>query len=724
MEGTKSTAQLEALASVEGTAQLTAETASESVPVLSTPFNLTDATGASSFTNGIHSGHQTRIVHTSHGDYIAYLSDEIKENPDENTPFFNEFSIIKVQDGQAQLLYQDYISYCSSSISIFADEKGGVYAATLTSNKFNSTPGAKSSVNLAVWHVDSQTDEVTGYTATIENQTAASYGYAQPVIDAANGKIYALFTRGNGDHDGYINWFIFDLATMSWEGTERSIFTDWRYNYHFAYADGKGGVVIVTERNALAENLGYPEIPSATLWPADYVWDQLDMFYIPDMYDDSVFYEYPVQEADYSRVADLDGDGKCTTEEERKVSEYPNTKNNHQGSTFLDSEGKLHVLYTIQYLHAAYDRSTAEETQWHVVFDISDPADVKMLSKQQLKLEGYIEDGGANNYEFRMAEASDGTLYIVAMRCDGNVPELDSRLLLYQLSKGEEGYDYRLIYTSERLDEKTINNGFSLADSRSLSVLDDTISMIYHTDGDSYISGSLENHGTNDWHYLTIRLPSSTLAIRTESLADATVESPYRQAVEVSYSGTGSLTYGAEGLPEGLSIDSSSGVLSGTPAVGTDVSSPYTVKVTVTDGTLTAVKELLLTVRQQGEFVITVTASEGGIVLPLGGQFTVMRGESKSFAIVADSGYAIAEVLVDGEPIGAVSWYTFENVTEDHSLQVRFQKKYDTSDGGSPSGSGSSDSDAGNGNSHTGDSQDKNSDDSGTKDNVSTGAVV
>lgn len=48
----------------------------------------------------------------------------------------------------------------------------------------------------------------------------------------------------------------------------------------------------------------------------------------------------------------------------------------------------------MQYLRAAYDRSTAEESQWHEVFDISDPANVKLLTKQQLKLEGYVEEGG------------------------------------------------------------------------------------------------------------------------------------------------------------------------------------------------------------------------------------------------------------------------------------------------------------------------------------------
>lgn len=95
------------------------------------------------------------------------------------------------------------------------------------------------------------------------------------------------------------------------------------------------------------------------------------------------------------------------------------------------------------------------------------------------------------------------------------------------------------------------------------------------------------------------------------------------------------------------------------------------------------------------------------MVLPMGGRFTVMRGESKSFAIVADSGYAIADVLVDGKSVGAVTKYTFENVTEDHTLQVKFHKRYDVIDSSGSSDSGSA-----------GDSSD-----SGGKDNVDTGAV-
>src|SRR5262249_60087079 len=48
------------------------------------------------------------------------------------------------------------------------------------------------------------------------------------------------------------------------------------------------------------------------------------------------------------------------------------------------------------------------------------------------------------------------------------------------------------------------------------------------------------------------------------------------------------LSYSATGLPGGLSVNSSTGVISGTVALGADANSPYTVTVTASNGTASA----------------------------------------------------------------------------------------------------------------------------------------
>ena len=660
--------------------------------IFSDPVNISAQTGLNIGQDGFHSGHQTRIVHTSHGDYIAILTDRLK---DDNNIQLNEFSIIKVVDGEATVLYQDYQSYCTSSISIFQDENGEVYASAIVSNKYNDEASG-CSVNLSIWHIDAQTDEVNGYKTTLKNATAASYGYEQPVIDTVNNKIYAVLSRGNGDNDGYLHWFIFDLDTMSWEPGEYSIECKdrWRFMYHYLFADGEGGMYMVTQRNALAENLGYPEIPSSPVWPASYVWDALAYYYIPDVYDDSEYYFQYIEEPDYSRVKDLDGDGKRDSMEERLTNQYPTVVNNHQGDTYVDSNGLLHVLYTVGYNQCAYDRSVAfESTLWHVTYDLSDKTAPKLLSKEQLFFDSEI---GNNNlgYEFRMTEGTDGTLFIV---CVDLGDENKDYFQLYKLTKKNGGgYDYILAGRSANMGAGW---GFSLSNLRSVSTMDGKAAILFES-------------SSNRMAYTLLTLPTNntSLTITTTDLGNASVGKAYEASISVDYDGEAALTYSAEGLPEGLTIDSVTGKISGVPAVGADKDSPYTVKVTVTDGQLTATAELSLNVYPQGQFVITVIKSKGGMVIPTGGKVTVPEGESKTFVFVADNGYKIADVLVDGKSMGAVTKYTFENVMADHTLQVKFVKKYIPSDSGSSDSSGSSGADS--------------SGNSGDKDNVDTGAVL
>ena len=73
------------------------------------------------------------------------------------------------------------------------------------------------------------------------------------------------------------------------------------------------------------------------------------------------------------------------------------------------------------------------------------------------------------------------------------------------------------------------------------------------------------------------------------------------------------------------------------------------------------------------KYTIAATAGEGGSITP-NGDVSVKEGASQTFAITADNGYEIADVLVDGNSVGAVETYTFDDVKANHTISVSFNK--------------------------------------------------
>ena len=73
------------------------------------------------------------------------------------------------------------------------------------------------------------------------------------------------------------------------------------------------------------------------------------------------------------------------------------------------------------------------------------------------------------------------------------------------------------------------------------------------------------------------------------------------------------------------------------------------------------------------KYTITATAGEGGSITP-NGDVSVKEGASQTFAITADNGYEIADVLVDGNSVGAVETYTFDEVKANHTISASFSK--------------------------------------------------
>ena len=70
---------------------------------------------------------------------------------------------------------------------------------------------------------------------------------------------------------------------------------------------------------------------------------------------------------------------------------------------------------------------------------------------------------------------------------------------------------------------------------------------------------------------------------------------------------------------------------------------------------------------------IKATAGANGSISP-SGWTSVREGWDQTFTITPDKGYAVAKVLVDGKSVGAVTSYTFKNVTKGHTIEAVFMK--------------------------------------------------
>jgi hypothetical protein len=70
-------------------------------------------------------------------------------------------------------------------------------------------------------------------------------------------------------------------------------------------------------------------------------------------------------------------------------------------------------------------------------------------------------------------------------------------------------------------------------------------------------------------------------------------------------------------------------------------------------------------------YEISASAGAGGSINPVG-TVSVSYGSDQAFTITPDAGYQVADVLVDGTSVGAVTSYTFTGVKADHAIVASF----------------------------------------------------
>lgn len=78
-------------------------------------------------------------------------------------------------------------------------------------------------------------------------------------------------------------------------------------------------------------------------------------------------------------------------------------------------------------------------------------------------------------------------------------------------------------------------------------------------------------------------------------------------------------------------------------------------------------------------YTITAFAGDHGVITPSGTAYAYY-GSTKTFSFTPDEGYKVADVIVDGASVGAVSSYTFENITKAHTIAVTFELIADDQD--------------------------------------------
>jgi hypothetical protein len=71
-------------------------------------------------------------------------------------------------------------------------------------------------------------------------------------------------------------------------------------------------------------------------------------------------------------------------------------------------------------------------------------------------------------------------------------------------------------------------------------------------------------------------------------------------------------------------------------------------------------------------YTITSAADVNGSITPVG-TITVNKGASQTFIITPDAGYQVRSVIVDGANRGAITSYTFTNITANHTINAYFR---------------------------------------------------
>ena len=154
-------------------------------------------------------------------------------------------------------------------------------------------------------------------------------------------------------------------------------------------------------------------------------------------------------------------------------------------------------------------------------------------------------------------------------------------------------------------------------------------------------------------------IPATTYTVTASAGANGSVSPTGAQTVGEHGNITFTATPASGYIVDAWKLDGATQSETGTSFTVSNVTADHTVEVTFKTAPVTS-------------HTITVTAGANGTISPAG-PVTVSDGADQIFTITANSGYEIEDVKADGVSVGAVSDYTFTNVTADHTISATFK---------------------------------------------------
>ena len=201
------------------------------------------------------------ILKTANGIYAVY---QTRSGLVDGDATVNEFTLQQITGDASQELAYSYSYYGLQDL--VADAKGNVYVIGGATNWNMNGLSGKYDVNareeqtiLNIWKYDAATGVLNGYNGYKNFTGGTGFTYLTSSVDTEAGKIYTAYVGTNEDNAPVVEYFTFDIATMTWEEESDVIVLTATAQQVFAFAGENGLDLVYGDASAVYAVIGGTE---------------------------------------------------------------------------------------------------------------------------------------------------------------------------------------------------------------------------------------------------------------------------------------------------------------------------------------------------------------------------------------------------------------------------------------------------------------------------------